>query len=294
MKRLVVWGGRQGLDSFRHIHRAYYQNALKLGIEAIWCDNDIESARALKAGDTVIAVDVWNNHLPYVQGVDYVIHNFNADHPVCLGDPSSVLRLQVWTTDSFGEEWDKYRQYSREHRVLFQPWGTDLLAEEFMEPIINFHSRELVFVGAVWSDLKEGEELGNEQTINDLESFCLENGFTLKKLTQIPERQLIAETRAARLAPTLVGGWQAHHGYLPCRAFKHASYGVPVFTNSYYVADLFNRPHLGGIVEMMNDAVSVKSNEYLERTREDQKVASRYTYRESLASIDRAFEEGRS
>lgn len=294
MKRLVIWGGRQGLDSFRHIQRAYYQNAVKLGIDAIWCDDDIESARNLKPGDVVIAVDIWNKHLPYVQGVDYVIHNFNSDHPVCLGDPSTVLRLQVWTTDSFGEKWDECRQYSREHRILFQPWGTDLLAEEFLDPVYNPSSNEVIFIGAVWSDNKDGEELGNEQSISDLKAWCEANELQFTHLTQIPERRMIDQTRNARLAPTLVGSWQSHKGYLPCRAFKHASYGVPVFTNSYYVSELFGREHKGLITEMMDEALSATGVDYLDRAREDQKIAARYTYKQSLEAIDRALEEGRA
>lgn len=294
MKRLVIWGGRQGMDSFRHIQRAYYQNAMKLGIDAIWCDDDPSSGQALKTGDTVIAVDVWNKHLPYKQGIDYVIHNFDATHPVCLGDPENVLRLQVWTTEAFGEEWDKNRQYSREHRILFQPWGTDLLEGEFKSPIFNPNTNVVVFIGAVWSDNKRGEELGNEQSIDDVKSYCFEHGYNLRLLTQIPEQQMIDETRAACLAPTVVGGWQAHKGYLPCRAFKNVSYGVPVITNSFYVADLFNRAHTGGTVEMMNDGLELNKNDYLERTREDQLVAARYTYKQSLESIERALEEGRA
>lgn len=292
MKRFVVWGGRTGLDSFRHIMSAYYQAAQKMGINSVWVND--EPGNTLLPGDVVFAVDIWGKHLPLVDGVDYVMHNYYPDHPVMAGaDPENILRLQVWTTDAFGEEWDTYRQFSKEDRILFQPWGTNLMGGEFMPPVFNPNSKEVVFIGAVWSDVVNGVELGNEQAIEQLKRACERHNLIFVHKTQISESEMIHLTRTARLAPTVVGSWQCEHGYMPCRAFKHASYGVPVFTNSSYVNKLFDsQDHT--VEEMVNLALSFSENDWLATAQYDQAVAFRYTYKESIESIIHALEEGRS
>lgn len=294
MKRLVVWGGGTGLESHRHIHRSFYNTAVKLGIEAKWIYDEPNGFR-FEDGDTVIAADIWNKYLPYQSNVDYVLHNFNADHPVIQqADPDRILRLQVWTTDAFGESWDLYRQYDRESRILFQPWGTDLMANEFLKPVYNPHSMNVVFVGSVWSDTGPGVELGNKEAIGELDDACRARGLNLLTYTQIPDAQMIDIVRSARLAPTVVGAWQVEHGYLPCRAFKHASYGLPVITNSPTVAHLFNHAEdAQSIGDLIDSWLGISEADYLAAVKEDQETAKRYTYRESLASIERALTEGR-
>ena len=243
MKRLVVWGGgdRASQDSFRWVWQAYHETAKKLGIPTVWAADTPEWHPHVFPGDTVLGVDVWSQHIPYVRGARYVLHNFSAGHPLveALGDSNDFLRLQVWTTDAFGEKWDTYRQFDRQGKVLFQPWGSELLKEEFMAPTFNPDSKEVVFIGAVWSDVRDGVELGNEAVIEELMMACLSEGLAFTKHTQVTQEEKIRLTREARLAPVVVGGWQCHHGYLPCRAFNSAAYGVPVLTNSPYVADLF-------------------------------------------------------
>lgn len=299
-KKIVLWSGMRDLDSFRHIHRHYYEVAHKLGIPCIQVQDSPAGAQALTQGSVVFAVDVWSAHLPYVPGVDYVLHNFDGSHPVCMqAPPENVLRLQVWTYDSFGEEWDKCRQFSKEQKILFQPWGTNLLAEEFMDPICNPGSREAIFVGAVWRELyrppdgSPAYDLGNEQTINYLRQVFREKGLDLRLLTQISDQENVDAVRAARLAPAVAGGWQVEHGYLPCRCFKNPSYGVLMFTNIPKINELFEDAVVSGntLPELVSSALKMKGRSYEELVRAQQKIAARYSYRESLESISRALEE---
>lgn len=299
MKRLIVWGGTTGHDSFRHIMRAYHQTASKIGIHSLWID-DLPGFQ-LQPGDTVIAADVTAKNLPYAQGVDYVLHNFDASHPVCrLAPVENILRLQVWTYDAFGEEWGKCRQYDKAGRILFQPWGTNLLAEEFMDPVFNQMSNEAVFVGAIWRDVfypAEGpaHDLGNEQTILQLKHIFRENGLNWKHLTQISDQENIDAVRSARLAPAIAGGWQVDHGYIPCRVFKNPSYGVAMFTNVTKVNELFGEATIPGesLLELVQNALRLKKKEYEELVRAQQLVAADFTYRQSLEAIIRALEEGK-
>lgn len=297
MKKLVVWGGVHGYDSFRHIQRHYHETARKIGVESVWVDNNFANRDRITPGSTVFVPDVYNDEIgAALPGVDYVIHNFDSSHILCQTiEPERLLRLQVWTYDAFGEEWDDCRQFSKEHGILFQPWGTDLLAEEFLEPTQNMLSREAVFVGAVWSEPSEEGNLGNERAIKELGDVFKRNGLGLKLLTHISDAENVAAVRNARLAPAVAGGWQVAHGYLPCRCFKNPSYGVAMFTNVPAINQLFNgaaveAPNVDELVEKM---LRLKRRDYLDLVLAQQRVAARYSYRESLQAIDRAFEEMR-
>lgn len=293
--RLVVWGGKESLDSMRHIQRAFASNAAKLGIDTVWVEDAPTSRDAVTPGSTVISMDVCGKHLPYVNDVSYVLHNFSGSDELCQAletTPERLLRLQVWTTDATGEEWDTCRQFDLSARTLFEPWGSDILAEEFLDPVFNPQSREVSFVGAVWSDQYEGTELGNKAVIAELREACARRGLKFTHRTQISDEQMVAATREARLAPAFAGGWQQEHGYLPCRYFKSAAYGVLAFGNVEMAEALFGWPLelVAPLDEVLDRALSLRSVEYLRLVRDQQRVCSRYTYRESLESISRALE----
>lgn len=280
--------------------RAFHETALKIGIDSIWV-NDIDSSakHALEPGDTVIAADVTGRHLPYRGGVNYVLHNYSGDHPLCVSlaaTPERLLRLQVWTTDACGEPWDHCRQFDRASRTLFQPWGSDLLAEEFLEPVFNPESRDITFVGAVWGEASPYGELGNKQTISELRELCVQRGLRFRHLTHVSDAKNRVAVRAARLAPAFAGGWQVAHGYLPCRYFKAAAYGVLAFGNVMEAETLFGCSSVadGTVAGTLDAALGLDRDLYLEIVRDQQRVAARYTYRESLESIERAFLEIRT
>lgn len=295
-ERLIVWGAANGrdLDSFRHINRHYHQTARKLGIQTLWLDDTPENRAFITPGSTVFAVDRWSEHLGLaVPGAYYVLHNFDGSHPLCqsLEDtPAHLVRIQVWTNDATGEKWDTARQFDHEARTLFQPWGSDLLAEEFLDPVFNLGSRDIPFVGAVWSDIYEGADLGNAGAIHELREVCAQLGLKFVHSTHVSDAENVASVRAGRLAPAFAGGWQCGKNYLPCRAFKNVAYGALAITNVPIVAGLFDVPAVS-VAELMDSALRLRRDSYLDRVREQQRIASRYTYRQSLESIARAFEE---
>jgi hypothetical protein len=295
--RFVVWGGRRDLHSHRHIHRHFARAAQALGIRAVWVEDEPAAREALVPGALVLAADVWSAHLgPALPGVSYVLHNFDGSHPLCRDleeSPERLLRLQVWTSDALGVSWGPARSYFHEGRTLFQPWGTDLLADEFLEPVCNDDSAEAVFVGAIWSDVANGEELGNEAAIGELRRALAVRRLRLEHLTQVSDAENVRAVRSARLAPGIAGGWQVAHDYLPCRVFKNVSYGALAITNVPALRALFSGRGLEAatVDGMIGEALELSRAEYLELVREQQRVVSQYTYRESLESIVRALGE---
>lgn len=295
-RKIVLWGATQSLDSTRHIYRAYHDTLAKLGIPVVWVADAPASREAIGAGDLVFAMDIWGAHIgPAIADVDYVLHNFTPDHELSQTiDERRLLRLQVYTDDALQwehETWDACRLFHRGGRTLFQPWGTDLLAEEFYDPVFNLGAEECCFVGAIWDD----NGLGNAQMIPELTAALERRRLTFTHLTQVSDEANIAAVRRSRIAPAIAGGWQVSKNYMPCRVFKNVSYGQLAVTNVPRFHDLFGDSFVWGdtLDEIVGAAIDLTGRSYVERVREQQAVVARYTYRESLSSIARALEEGR-
>lgn len=295
-RRMVLWGLTEGKDSFRHIHRHYAHALERLGKPHLWVADAETNRDFLEPGDLVFAVDVDAAELGRpVPGVDYLLHNMDSSHPVFNGlEPERLLRLQVYTNDclAWGEPWGLARRYDREARTLFQPWGTDLLLEEFLPPTFNKAARNVVFVGSIWDD----NGLGNAEAIAELQRVVAGRRLHFRPMTHVTDAENVDAVRVARLAPAIAGQWQCSRNYLPCRVFKNVSYGALGITNVPLFGDLFGGCAVvdDSIEELIGRALSFGEREYLDLVREQQwAVAADFTYLQSLNAIARAFEEGR-
>ena len=86
IKRIVVWGLRNRWHTHRFIHKAFYENAKKLGYEVLWLEDEKKNAKYVESGDLVIFSEVIGKmvsekfkiedyHLPITEGVYYCLHN---------------------------------------------------------------------------------------------------------------------------------------------------------------------------------------------------------------------------
>lgn len=294
-KRLVFWGLTDGHDSFRHIWRHYKYASERLGKETLWVeDTHYSRQELLESGDLVFAVDIASYKLGQaVPGVDYILHNFGPAHPIWEDLPQErFLRLQVYTNacEPRGVRWGPVRRYDAAERTLYQPWGTDLLADEFREPVFNPRSTEVPFVGSVW----DGDGQGNMQAIGELREIVDAHRLVFRHYKHIDDEENVAVVRAARLAPAITGSWQVEQDYLPCRVFKNVSYGALALTQVPKFRDLFKEcfTSFGSVGQIITDALALNETEYLELVRAQQEVVKQYTYKESLEAIERALEEG--
>lgn len=294
-KRFVLWGLTDGHDSFRHIHRHYFHTLKRLEKEVAWMPDNRDSRQNLQEGDLVFAVDVASYNLgPAVGGVEYVLHNFDASHEVWDGmKDEQALRLQVYTNacERYGVEWEPGRRYDRAGHILFQPWGTDLLAENFKVPVFNSNSTEIPFVGSIW----DGDGQGNIEAIKQLKKVVDDRRLVFRHYQHISDQKNAHVVRHARLAPAFTGAWQIENDYLPCRVFKNVSYGALALTQVPKFRELFGDAFtsFGSVGQIITDALDLDEQTYLDLVTAQQDVVKRYTYRESLASIERALEEGR-
>lgn len=295
-ERVVLWGLRsEQHDSFRHIHRHFSHVLERMEKEVVWVDDLPGKREYIEAGSTVFAVDIASDHLgAAVPDVDYVLHNFAPSHPIWDGlEEQNLLRLQVYTSDAdrWGVEWDIARRYDRAGRILFQPWGTDLLAEEFHPPVFNPSAREVPFVGSIW----DGDGQGNLGAIQELKRILDAHRLVFRPYVHISDEQNVKAVRSGRLAPAVTGHWQVEQDYLPCRVFKNVSYGALALTNVPKFRELFQGcfTSRGSVAQIITDALALSESEYLELVRAQQEVVKRYTYKESWEAIERALEEGR-
>lgn len=295
-KRMVLWGFTTSLDSFRHNHRHYAHALERLGKPYLWLSDDARSREQLQAGDLVFAVDVEAKHLgEAVDGVDYLLHNLDDSFPVFADlAPERYVRLQVYTNDAeqYGEAWGLVRRYDHKSRTLFQPWGTNLFADEFCAPTFRDQSKLVTFIGSVWDD----NGLGNVHTIAKLRDVINKHGLKWLHLTHISDQENVEAVREARLAPAIAGEWQVTHNYLPCRVFKNISYGALGITNVPKFSEILGDAAVVGesIKELIEFALTLPRSEYLRLVHDQQRILeNEYTYWESLLAIERAFEEGR-
>lgn len=294
-KRFVLWGLTEGRDSFRHIHRHYKYALDRLEKPVVWLPDADESREELEKGDLVFAVDIASARLgSAVPKVDYVLHNFGPAYPVWDGlEEERFLRLQVYTNacERYGVEWAPARRYNRSERILFQPWGTDLLEEDFLPPVFEPDSREVPFAGSVW----DGDGQGNMAAVDELKRIVDAHRLVFRHYQHISDHENVRAMRFARLAPAITGAWQVEQDYLPCRVFKNVSYGTLALTNVPKFRELFANcfTSWGSVSQIITDALQLSRDDYLGLVHEQQKVVARYTYKQSLESIERALEEGR-
>lgn len=291
--RVVLWGLRDATgDSFQHIWRHFTHALDHAGKPYVWVPDESAFRAVIQPGDLVFVVDVAAHHLGApVDGADYLLHNVSDDHPVRDGlDRERCVYLQVWTNACAerGESWGPVRRWDKHSRVLYQPWGTNLLPDEFMEPVFSGTSNTVSFVGSVW----DGNGQGNQHEIAKLREAVEGRGLTFDHRAGVSDDHNAQLVRDSRFAPAVAGAWQVENEYLPCRVFKNVSYGSLGITNVPRFRELFEGMPVvyDDIDELAGRAVSFDEPRWMELVRAQQEVVKDYTYATSLEMIGRAFD----
>ena len=292
-QRVVLWGLRDATgDSFQHIWRHYGHALDQAGKEWVWVPDEKPFRSVIQPGDLVFAVDVAAKNLGHpVDGADYLLHNIEETHAVRDGlDPSRYVYLQVWTNACAdrGESWGPVRRWDKNSRVLYQPWGTDLLADEFMEPVFNPSSTVVSFVGSIW----DGNGQGNHVEIAKLRRALSKRGLIFDHRAGVSDEHNAELMRASRFAPAVGGAWQVENEYLPCRVFKNVSYGTLGVTNIPRFQDLFGDAAVWStdLQALVDFVLLLDEGEWMELVVAQQEVVKDYTYATSLEMIGRAFD----
>lgn len=290
--KVVIWGLRRSVDSFRYIHQHFHETLVKIGADVVWCD-DLETHRDIvRSGDLVFAVNVAAKHLPIVKGAFYVLHNTGAE----INDQiplSHRITLQVYTkasqTAPGGVKWMSGTYYYPETRMLVQPWGTNLLPSEFMPPVSpKGRNRKMSFwVGAIWQN-PQGQ--GNINEIAAFKRVLALHGKRFQQLRFIPNSWNAKAVRWSCVAPAVAGAWQAENHYLPCRMFKNISYGQLGLSNVLGFDDILGDAacldtDIGALVDR---AMSFGDKAFTETIAAQQEAVKQHTYVGKIQNIVRA------
>ncbi|MEI8232359.1 MAG: hypothetical protein WCG44_01310 [bacterium] len=285
-KRVVIWGfATYSDDSFRHIYKGFYDTAKALGVKTLWLDDTQQNNKLVKQDDLVIVADMTAKYFRAKTGVYYCTHNFE---PVQFKgmDPDKILHLQVYTDKCLksSQKIDIYRYFDKKTKTLYQPWGTNLMPNNFMEPVYPWYSPFVYWIGSIWDNALHQ---GNLPEISQLKTSLFRHGKILLNPKFVSDEEGIKLIRHSRIAPAIGGSWQVKVNLLPCRLFKNISYGQLGITNIAKFKELFGdsiiyHKHISKVVDA---SLSLSKAEYISMVKSQQEIVKDYTYVSSLYHI---------
>ena len=291
--RVVLWGLRTTFnDTFYFIHKGLFETLKKLNIPVLWVDDKEANIDCLRNGDLVYAVDRAAQFLPIRSDVKYCLHNISEQFIQNL-DPDQYLAIQVLTLDRFDEGLEQTRPldanlqgaatYDPIGNVLYQSWGTPVLARDFMSPINFPLKKSEYFVGTIW-DNALGQ--GNTRVIAEYERLLHQHQIQFKCVKGAPEFFNPIYVRHSAIGASIVGDWQREHGYTPCRLFKAVSYGRVGAINSnnskiQYPWTIANE----NIGELIEEILQRGDRDTKELIRFQQKALEQETYEAKIANV---------
>lgn len=293
VRRVVLWGLKTTFnDTFYFIHKGLHETLKKLDIPVIWIDDAKSSIDLLIRGDLVYAVDRAAQFLPARPDVKYCLHNISEQFIEKL-NPTQYLAIQVLTVDRFQEAREQPRpldaylhgaaSYDPMGNVLYQSWGTPILARDFMAPINFPLKKSEYFVGTIWdNDLGQG----NIRVIAEYEKLLLKQKIQFRCVKGAPEFFNPIYVRHSAIGASIVGDWQREHGYTPCRLFKAVSYGRIGAINSsnskiQYPWAMANE----NIEKLIEEILYMGDRNTKELIRFQQKALEQETYEAKIANV---------
>ncbi len=300
IKRIIIWGLKNKYHTHRHIHQAFYKNAKKLGYSTLWLEDEKKSQSLILPGDLILTADpvgrmvpekfqLKDYNLPIRDDIFYCFHHVKDIFKNNI-KRENYINLDFYSNDSEKSDIkiDEVRYFNTATQTLFQPWGTDLLAEEFKKPIFNGKTRLFFWIGSIWNDHLNR---GNITKIKELKEVLKSKKIIFIHLRFIPDLFNIFFIRLSRIAPAITGQHQENVNYLPCRMFKNISYGQLGLTNIQKFKDILGDSFIESIstTELIEKGLSIKKNEYIKLVQKQQDIIKKYTYKESIENIIKAF-----
>lgn len=298
--KIVIWGLKKQWHTHRFVFHAYNRILKKSGVPVVWVDDDKKNQSVIEKGDLIFTASgmtgkmvppklkLEDYNIPIRDDVFYCLHAEN-DFFIEKLKPEKTITLNVHNQN----ESEKYQKlYEAVHfdaitRTLYQPWGTDLLPEEFSKP--TFSKSNFVFwIGSIWNDKNNH---GNLEEIEKLKTALKKNNLLFINVRFIPSFLNTLLIRLSRLAPSIGGRRQVEINYLPDRMFKNISYGQLGFSN----IEKFNRIFKDCIIydkdmsTMIDKVLSLSKEEYIEMIKKQQEICKQYTIANNLNNIFKVF-----
>lgn len=302
-KKIVVWGRRlinSNSHTHSYVHAAFVQAYRYLGEDVYWLADEDDTSLFDFSNTLFITEGFENLKMPIRNDSWYVLHH--VDFNRFAGFENRIINLKAYSTHNLSFATDAVKINDFEYlqndyveaditsRLLVIPWATHLLPHEIEllpKEVIAARRKNLIhWVGSITDG-----EMGNIEQIRELATACnnLKINFHHSKVSEGWESR--AAIQESVVAPCIVGGWQKSVDYLPCRAFKNASFCRVPMTNSRVISEMLNNipPVIDGKVE---DCIIQCFN--LESTTDACKevakiVKEKHTYVNRIKTIEKAF-----
>lgn len=239
MEKVIIWGHKLHSHTQSYIFYAYYKAFKAMGYDTYWFDNSDDVSGFNFDNCIFFTEHQVDQKIPLNKTAKYLLQQDRKDQRY---DGYRTLNLCCYVNDcklgkSYNfpgtvEKINYYTFYDEKNRALYQPWGTDLLPEEFPdEPLpLNTASRDINYIGTVRGD-----------NINEFRRFrkgIIDRGFNLNIPQNVWDeaRSLVEKSY---VSPDVRPQLHLDVGYIPCRVFKNISYGAIPSTHSVYIRDFF-------------------------------------------------------
>jgi hypothetical protein len=241
----VIWGAKDGINTFGHVHNAFLRALKFLGKEAYYLDRSDDISGMDFSNTLFLSMNCVVKGMPQRKDCFYVVHNAMGDPCLPYFEGLKLLPYGVHViSNRYGydvEEIGPDIYFDREHRSLVFYWGTDLLPHEIEvnkpDRVFNKDSREFNNIGSL-DDMKR-------PAIEGFVRACRENGIEYHNYGGYNGGEIVSVEKHIRLikrsymAPAFQGADQAAQGYMSCRIFKNISYGQPGIIHSAYANQVF-------------------------------------------------------
>lgn len=241
----VIWGAKDGRNTFGHVHEAFFRTLKFLGKEVYYLDNSDDISRIDFSNSLMLSMNCVVKGMPQRKDCFYVVHN--AAHDPCQSyfDGLKLLPYGVHVLSNRYSENVKQIgpdiYFDETSPGLMFYWGTDLLPHEIEanKPTRVFNSDSQVFnnIGSL-DDMKR-------PAIEGFVKACKENGIEYHNYGGYNGGEIVSIEKHVQLikdsymAPAFQGADQVAQGYISCRIPKNISYGQPGIVHSAYANQVF-------------------------------------------------------
>jgi hypothetical protein len=228
-RKIILWGlTPPQTHSHFHIYYAYFRTCKRLGLAVEWLPDSAANAALIERDDLVFIHGSTNHFIPQVLARNPVIVDFHVDQVrERLGDLVDVVAAyerritERERHEADAEFWDPATSFSRSSKILTQPWGADLLRQEFAPPADSHWSDKMYWLGAWWAN----EHWGNYDEIAALKQQSEAAGLRFVQFSDCTTTQNQFFISQSRLGASIGGAGQVRSNYLACRFFKNIAYG---------------------------------------------------------------------
>lgn len=297
--KVIIWGLKSQWHTHRFIFQYYYTTLKKAGVHVVWVNDEEKSKNHVEPKDLIISASGMHGkmvpekksledyHLPIRDDIYYCLHAEN-DFFLEKINKEQYIHLKYYSNEA--EQFEKISEavhWDSSNRTLYQPWGTDLLPEEFKKPTFNRH-KFMFWVGSIWSDKNGG---GNIQAITTLKQVLNKLNLKFIHIRFVPDFLNAILIRISRITPAIGGSLQVEINYLPDRMFKNISYGQLGFSNIKKFNDIFKGCNIyeESMKTQVEKVLALSKDEYLSIVKKQQEICKNFTISHNINNFFKLF-----